>query len=108
KLDQLIEVNETKTEEVEQIKAQHIKQLEAIAGLSAEEAKEQLVASLREEARSQAVMQIKDIVDEAKLTASKETKQVVIQTIQRTATESAIEITVSIFNIENDEVKGRI
>lgn len=108
KLDQLIEFNEKKTEEVEQIKAQHIKQLEAIAGLSAEEAKEQLVASLREEARSQAVMQIKDIVDEAKLTASKEAKKVVIQTIQRTATESAIENTVSIFNIENDEVKGRI
>src|SRR5690606_36813861 len=108
KLDQLIEFNEKKTEEVEQIKAQHIKQLEAIAGLSAEEAKEQLVASLREEARSQAVMQIKDIVDEVKLTASKEAKKVVIQTIQRTATESAIENTVSIFNIENDEVKGRI
>src|SRR5690606_14489778 len=108
KLDQLIEFNEKKTEEVEHIKAQHIKQLEAIAGLSAEEAKEQLVASLREEARSQAVMQIKDIVDEAKLTASKEAKKVVIQTIQRTATESAIENTVSIFNIENDEVKGRI
>lgn len=108
KLDQLIEFNEKKAEEVEQIKAQHIKQLEAIAGLSAEEAKEQLVASLREEARSQAVMQIKDIVDEAKLTASKEAKKVVIQTIQRTATESAIENTVSIFNIENDEVKGRI
>lgn len=108
KLDQLIEINEKKTQEVDQLKNQHIKQLETIAGLSAEEAKEQLVNSLREEARSQAIMQIKDIVDEAKLTASKEAKKVVIQTIQRTATESAIENTVSIFNIENDEIKGRI
>ncbi|MFD1167259.1 ribonuclease Y [Sphingobacterium daejeonense] len=108
KLDQMIELNDKKKEEVEQLKGQHIKQLESIAGLSADEAKEQLVSSLREEARSQAIMQIKDIVDEAKLTASKEAKKVVIQTIQRTATESAIENTVSIFNIENDEIKGRI
>jgi len=108
KLDQLVEVNEKKSEEVEQLKNQHISQLETIAGLTAEEAKEQLVTSLREEARSQAMIQIKDIVDEAKLTASKEAKKVVIQTIQRTATESAIENTVSIFNIENDEIKGRI
>ncbi|MGJ1205253.1 ribonuclease Y [Sphingobacterium lactis] len=108
KLDQMIEVNEKKKEEVEQLKGQHIKQLESIAGLSADEAKEQLVNSLREEARSQAIIQIKDIVDEAKLTASKEAKKVVIQTIQRTATEAAIENTVSIFNIENDEIKGRI
>ena len=108
KLDHLIELNERKTEEADQLKNQHIKQLETIAGLSAQEAKEQLVNSLREEARSEAIMQIKDIVDEAKLTASKEAKKVVIQTIQRTATESAIENTVSIFNIENDEIKGRI
>lgn len=108
KLDQLMELNEKKTQEADQLKNQHIKQLETIAGLSAQEAKEQLVNSLREEARSQAIMQIKDIVDEAKLTASKEAKKVVVQTIQRTATESAIENTVSIFNIENDEVKGRI
>ncbi|GGH26719.1 ribonuclease Y [Sphingobacterium alkalisoli] len=108
KLEQLIEVNEKKSEEVDQLKNQHIQQLETIAGLTADEAKEQLVSSLREEARSQAIMQIKDIVDEAKLTASKEAKKVVIQTIQRTATESAIENTVSIFNIENDEIKGRI
>ena len=108
KLDQLIELNDKKSEEVEQLKNQHISQLETIAGLTADEAKEQLVNSLREEARSKAMIQIKDIVDEAKLTASKEAKKVVIQTIQRTATESAIENTVSIFNIENDEIKGRI
>jgi len=108
KLDQLIESNEKKKAEVDRLKGQHVKHLETIAGLSAAEAKEQLVASMREEARSQAVMQIKDIVDEAKLTASKEAKKVVIQTIQRTATEVAIENTVSIFNIDSDEVKGRI
>lgn len=97
-----------KQEEVEQLKLQHVQQLESIAGLSAEEAKNQLVDNLREEARTKAMSQIKDIVDEAKLTASKEAKKIVIQTIQRTATESAIENTVSIFNIENDEIKGRI
>lgn len=107
-LERLTEINEKKQAEVDQLKAQHIKQLEAIAGLSAEDAKNQLVENLKDEARSQAVMQIKDIVDEAKLTATKEAKKVVIQTIQRTATESAIENTVSIFNIENDEIKGRI
>jgi len=107
-LERLTELNEKKQEEVEQLKSQHIKQLETIAGLSAEEAKNQLIENLKEEARSQAIIQIKDIVDEAKLTATKEAKKVVIQTIQRTATESAIENTVSIFNIENDEIKGRI
>ncbi len=107
-LERLTELNEKKREEVEQLKSQHIKQLETMAGISADEAREQLVENLKEEARSQAVIQIKDIVDEAKLTATKEAKKVVIQTIQRTATESAIENTVSIFNIENDEIKGRI
>ncbi|MEH6308141.1 ribonuclease Y [Olivibacter sp. CPCC 100613] len=107
-LDRQIELNNKKQDEVEHLKTQHIKQLETIAGLSADEAKEQLVNNLREEARSKAMIQIKDIVDEAKLTASKEAKKVVIQTIQRTATESAIENTVSIFNIENDEIKGRV
>src|SRR5690606_22112506 len=107
-LDRLVEVNEKKQEEVDQLKNQHIKQLETIAGLSADEAMSQLVDNLREEARSKALIQIKDIVDEAKLTASKEAKKVVIQTIQRTATESAIENTVSIFNIESDEIKGRV
>ncbi len=107
-LERLVEVNEKKQEEVDQLKSQHIMQLETIAGLSAEEAMSQLVDNLREEARSKALIQIKDIVDEAKLTASKEAKKVVIQTIQRTATESAIENTVSIFNIESDEIKGRV
>lgn len=107
-LEKQIEVTRGKQEEVEALKNQHIQQMEAIAGLSATDAKNQLIDSLREEARTQAMIQIKDIVDEAKLTANKEAKKVVIQTIQRTATESAIENTVSIFNIENDEIKGRV
>src|SRR5690606_28747132 len=107
-LERLTELNEKKREEVEQLKSQHIKQLETMAGISADEARDQLIENLKEEARSQAVIQIKDIVDEAKLTATKEAKKVVIQTIHRTATESAIENTGSIFNIENDEIKGRI
>lgn len=107
-LERQIEASRVKQEEIEKLKLEHITKLEAIAGLSAEEAKNQLVDNLREEARSKAMIQIKDIVDEAKLTASKEAKKVVIQTIQRTATESAIENTVSIFNIENDEIKGRV
>lgn len=107
-LEKLTEITERKQEEVNQLGLQHIKQLEAIAGISAVEAKEQLVETLKNEARSQAAIQIKDIVDEAKLTATKEAKKVVIQTIQRTAAESAIENSVSVFNIENDEIKGRI
>ncbi|HZH54534.1 MAG TPA: ribonuclease Y [Sphingobacteriaceae bacterium] len=107
-LERLTELTERKQEEVDQLKAQHVKQLETIAGLSADEAKEQLVENLKSEARSQAAIHIKDVIDEAKLTATKEAKKVVIQTIQRTAAESAIENSVSIFNIENDEIKGRI
>ncbi|OAQ41583.1 ribonuclease Y [Pedobacter psychrophilus] len=102
------EILKNKQDEAEAIKSQHIVQLEAIAGLSADEAKAQLVSNLKEEARTNAMASIKDIVDDARLTAAKEAKKVVIQTIQRTATESAIENTVSIFNIENDEIKGRI
>jgi ribonuclease Y len=107
-LERLVEINEKKQEEVDILKSQHLKQLETIAGLSADQAKEQLIENLKGEARSQAAIQIKDIVDEAKLTATKEAKKVVVQTIQRTAVESAIENSVSIFNIENDEIKGRI
>ncbi|HUH19243.1 ribonuclease Y [Albibacterium sp.] len=107
-LERLVDLNEKRQEEVENLKSQQITQLESIAGLSAEEAKNQLVDNLREEARTKALSQIKDIVAEAKLTASKEAKKIVIQTIQRQATESAIENTVSIFHIESDEIKGRV
>ncbi|TCD29134.1 ribonuclease Y [Pedobacter psychrodurus] len=107
-LEKQTELTIKKQEEVEVLKNQHLTQLETIAGLSAEEAKNQLVENLKEVARTQAMIQIKDIVDEAKLTASKEAKKVVIQTIQRTATEAAIENSVSIFHIESDEIKGRV
>ncbi|WP_316745920.1 ribonuclease Y [Pedobacter gandavensis] len=107
-LEKQTEVTVKKQEEVDVLKNQHVKQLETIAGLSAEEAKNQLVENMKQEARTQAMIQVKDIVDEAKLTATKEAKKVVIQTIQRTAVEAAIENTVSIFHIESDEIKGRV
>ena len=107
-LEKQTEIALKKQEEVDVLKNQHVKQLETIAGLSADEARNQLVESMKQEARTQAMIQVKDIVDEAKLTATKEAKKVVIQTIQRTAVEAAIENTVSIFHIESDEIKGRV
>lgn len=107
-LEKQTEIAVKKQEEVDVLKNQHVKQLETIAGLSADEARNQLVESMKQEARTQAMIQVKDIVDEAKLTATKEAKKVVIQTIQRTAVEAAIENTVSIFHIESDEIKGRV
>lgn len=103
-----IELLEKKKAEVEQLHNQQVTQLEKIAGLSAEDAKTQLVEALKDEARTNAMSMIKDIVEDAKMTAAKEAKKIVIQTIQRSATEAAIENTVSVFNIESDEVKGRI
>jgi ribonucrease Y len=94
--------------ELDKSYTEHISQLEKISGLSADEAKEQLVETLKEEAKTDAAIQVKDIIEEAKLTANTEAKKVVIETIQRTAAENAIENTVSVFNIESDEVKGRI
>ena len=83
-------------------------QLETISGLTTEEARESLIESLKDEAKTQAQQYINEIMDEAKMTANKEAKKIVIQSIQRTATENAIENTVSVFNLENEEVKGRI
>lgn len=97
-----------KEEELENMQAQERIKLEAISGLSAEEAKERLVESLKEEAKSDATSYINEIMDDAKMTASKEAKRIVIQTIQRVATETAIENSVTVFHIDNDEVKGRI
>lgn len=87
---------------------QQVDQLEAISGMSAQEAKSQLVETLKDEAKAEALVHIKDIVDEAKLTANNEAKKIVIETIQRTAAEHAIENSVSVFNIESEEIKGRI
>mgnify|MGYP000749739598 FL=1 len=101
-------VIDKKKEELDHLQRQEIEKLEAISGLSAEEAKERMVESLKEEAKTQAQSYINDIMDDAKLTASKEAKRIVIQSIQRVATETAIENSVTVFHIESDEIKGRI
>lgn len=103
-----IEQLEKKQVEIDKAYKTQIDKLESISGLSAADAREQLIESLKEEAKSEAMIYVKDIVEEAKMTANMEAKKVVIETIQRTATEHAIENSVSVFNIENDEIKGRI
>ena len=104
---QLDIVNKKQTD-LEKIMKIQVDKMEAIANLSATEAKTQLIETLKEEAKSEALVMVKDIIDEARITANTEAKKIVIETIQRTASEHAIENTVSVFNIENEEVKGRI
>ena len=99
---------EHKSEELDKVHKQHLEKLEQISGLSADEAKSQLVESLKEEAKSDAISYINEIMEEAKQTANKEAKKVVVKSIQRVATETAIENAVTIFHIESDEIKGRI
>lgn len=99
---------QVKKEELDRITNQRIADLEKIAALTREEAREQLIQMLTEEANTKASSQIKDILDEAKLTATKQAKKIVLDTIQRTATEHAIENCVSVFNIESDDIKGKI
>lgn len=94
--------------ELEHLQRQFIEKLEAISGLSAEEARDRLVDSLKDEAKSDAQSFINDIIDEAKLTANKEAKRIVIQSIQRVATETSIENAITVFHIDSDEIKGRI
>ncbi len=101
-------VLERKQEELDKMHAQEREKLETISGLSAEDAKERLIESLKEEAKSEAASYINDIIDDAKMTANKEAKKIVIQTIQRVATETAIENSVTVFHIDSDEMKGRI
>ena len=103
-----LEILNKKKDEYETMRADAIRKLEEVAGMTAEEAKEQLMDSMKAEAKTQAMSYINDVMDEARLTASKEAKRIVINTIQRTAPEVAIENAVTVFNIENDEVKGRI
>ena len=107
-LDAQLVIIEKKKEELDQLQSQEREKLEALSGLSAEEAKERLVESLKEEAKTQAQSYINDIMDDAKLTANREAKRIVIQSIQRVATETAIENSVTVFHIESDEIKGRI
>ncbi|WP_298902779.1 ribonuclease Y [uncultured Psychroserpens sp.] len=103
-----LEFLEKKKDEVEKAHKSQIKQLEVISGLSAEDAKSQLVESLKGEAKTDAMSYIQDTLEEAKLTAQQEAKKVIINTIQRIGTEEAIDNCVSVFNIESDDVKGRI
>ncbi|MEM8967464.1 MAG: ribonuclease Y [Bacteroidota bacterium] len=107
-LETQLEVTRKKQSELEKVHQQKVAILEKVSGLSAEEAKQQLIKSLEDEANTQATALIKNIMEEAKLTATKEAKKVVVGTIQRTATEHAIENCVSVFNIESDDVKGKV
>ena len=108
KLERQQELLKVKQQEVEQLHSQELKKLESISGLSAEQAKESLVESLKDEAKTQAQQSINEIIDDAKMTANKEAKRIVIMSIQRVATETAIENSVSVFHIESDEIKGRV
>jgi ribonuclease Y len=103
-----MDVVEKKNDELDKVHKQHVEQLEAISGMSAEEAKNQLIESLKAEAKSEAMSTMNEIVEEAKMNANKEAKRIVIQTIQRVAAETTIENAITVFNIDNDEIKGRI
>ncbi|MEL6191957.1 MAG: ribonuclease Y [Bacteroidota bacterium] len=107
-LEKQLNVISKKEQELEVLRQRQIKDLEEIAGLSSEEAKLKMMEALREEAKTEASAYIKEIVEDAQLTATKEAKKIVIETIQRTAAEHAIENTVTVFPLENDEIKGRI
>src|SRR5690554_4713868 len=103
-----LEAIEKKQEEIDKMHKSQVEQLEMIAGLSAEDAKNQLIESLKTEAKAQAMAYMQSTLEEAKLTAQQEARKVIINTIQRVGTEEAIENCVSVFNIESDDVKGRI
>ncbi|MEG0814635.1 MAG: ribonuclease Y [Mucinivorans sp.] len=108
KVEGQLESLSAKREEVEKERVEQIKRLEQIASLTAEEAKAQIIDQMKVKAESEAMVLVNDIIEEAKLTASKDAKKIVIQTIQRVATEAAVENSVTVFNIDSDEVKGRI
>ncbi|AJH14061.1 ribonuclease Y [Myroides profundi] len=103
-----LEIIEKKQEEVDRLHRSQVEQLEIISGLTAEEAKAQIVESLKNEAKANAMASIQETIEEAKLTAQQEAKKIIINTIQRIGTEEAVENCVSVFNIESDDVKGRI
>lgn len=103
-----LEVLAKRKEDLEKVREQQVNILEKAANLTADEAREQLIETLKDEAETKASSLIKDIMEEAKLSATKEAKKIVISTIQRTATEHAVENCVSIFNIESDDIKGKI
>ncbi|MFM2040079.1 MAG: hypothetical protein RLZZ493_668 [Bacteroidota bacterium] len=103
-----IELNETRFQELDKMHQKRVAELTKITGMSVEDAKNLLMESLKDEARTSAMVHIKEITEEAKLNANREAKRIVIQTIQRVASEQAVENAVSVFNIDSDEVKGRI
>ena len=103
-----IEVVNIKRTELEKHQEEHIRRLEKVAGLSGEEAKKQLLETLRQETTSRAMVMQQEIIEEAKLKAGKEARKIIIQTIQRTAAEQAIENSITVFNLESDEIKGSI
>jgi len=107
-LNRQIDVVNIKRNELEKHQEEHIRRLEKIAGLTAEEAKSQLVESLKQEAQTQAIGIQQEIIDDAKQKANKEARKIIIQTIQRTAAEQAIENSITVFNLESDEIKGQI
>ena len=107
-LNRQIEVVNIKRTELEKHQEEHIRRLEKVAGLSAEDAKAQLIESLKQEAHSKALTIQQEIIEDAKLKANKEARKIVIQTIQRTAAETAIENSITVFNLESDEIKGSI
>nr|WP_234998073.1 ribonuclease Y [Parabacteroides sp. Marseille-P3160] len=103
-----LSIVEKKKQDLDKLHQREIEHLEVLSGLSANEAKERLIESLKDEAKSQATSYINEIVEEAKMTANKEAKKIVIQSIQRVATETAIENAITVFHIDSDEIKGRI
>lgn len=107
-LNRQIELVNIKRTELEKHQEEHIRRLEKIAGLTAEEAKSQLIESLKNEAQTQALAIQQEIIDDAKQKANKEARKIIIQTIQRTAAEQAIENSITVFNLESDEIKGQI
>ncbi len=107
-LNNQVELYKKKTDEIEKSHRKQVEMLEKVSGLSAEDAKAQLIESVKAEAKTEAMAFIKDTMDEAKINANKEAKKIIIQSIQRLATETAIENSVSVFHIESDEIKGRI
>ncbi|RLD43549.1 MAG: ribonuclease Y [Bacteroidetes bacterium] len=107
-LSKQLDVLRKKQDEVNVMHTDQVRKLETISNLTAEEAKEEIIESLKEEAKGEAMVHIREILDEAELTADRKAKKIVIETIQRTAAEHAIENTVTVFNIDNDEIKGRI
>jgi ribonuclease Y len=106
--DKKVEYYDRKTEEVDKLHRKQVDQLEVISGLSAADAKKELIASLKEQAKSDAMASIQETIEEAKLTAQQEARKVILNTIQRVGVEQTVENCVSVFNIESDDVKGRI